>query len=102
MYTHTHWPLGPGRTRGIIRMYWMKRDDCASRVFTRELGAMSIRDVLSEDRYAVESAQRGLASGAVDRLHLQDHEMLLRHLYEEVEARVGAYLSAPGSVQGST
>ena len=97
MYTHTHWPLGYDRTRGIIRMYWTKPADRASRLFTRELGAMAIRDVLSEDRHAVESAQHGLASGAVDRLNMQDHEMLLRHLYEEVAARVASYLADQGS-----
>lgn len=92
-FTHTHWPLGPDRTRGIIRMYWTREDDCASRAFARELAAMSIRDVLSEDRFAVESAQRGLNSGAVEMLHLQDHEMLLRHLYETVQEKVGEYLA---------
>lgn len=92
-FSHTHWPLGPDRTRGVIRMYWTTQADCASRAFAQELGAMSIRDVLSEDRNAVESAQRGLSSGAVSEIHLQDHEMLLRHLYETVQERVAEYLA---------
>ena len=92
-WTHTHWPLGPGRTRGIIRMYWTRPADCVSRLFFQEFAAMTLRDLLTEDRFAVQSAQRGLASGAVEQLQLQDHEMLLRHMYEEVQARVAAYLA---------
>ena len=95
-YSHTHWPLGPTRTRGVIRMYWTAPADCASRAFAREMAAMSIRDVLSEDRPAVESAQRGLNGGAIEQVHLQDHEMLLRHLYEEVRRRVDDYLAETG------
>jgi nitrite reductase/ring-hydroxylating ferredoxin subunit len=90
-YTHTMTPLGPGRTRGQIRMYWTSENDCASRLFTREFTTMSIRDVLSEDRFAVEAGQRGISSGAVDTVQFQDHEMLLRHLYETVQAKVTDY-----------
>ncbi|MBU6268467.1 MAG: aromatic ring-hydroxylating dioxygenase subunit alpha [Sphingomonadales bacterium] len=92
-WSHTHWPLGPGRTRGIVRMYWTKRPDSVSRLYFQEFGAMVLRDLLTEDRFAVRSAQRGLASGAVQQIHLQDHEMLLRHMYEEVQGRVAAYLA---------
>jgi hypothetical protein len=92
-YTHAHYPLGPDRTRGVIRMYWTTPPDSATRLFTRELGAMAIRDVLCEDRFAVESGQRGLNSGAVETVQMQDHEMLLRHLYETVQSRVSAYLA---------
>ena len=96
-YTHTMMPLGPGRTRGQIRMYWSHEADCASRAFTRELGAMSIRDVLCEDRHAVEAGQRGLNSGAIEKIHFQDHEMLLRHLYETVQEKVADYLAEQGA-----
>ncbi len=92
-FTHTHWPLGPGRTRGVIRMYWIGGDDSASHRYAREFTSMSIRDVLVEDRHAVESAQRGLAGGAIPTIRMQDHEMLLRHLYETVQQKVADYLA---------
>jgi phenylpropionate dioxygenase-like ring-hydroxylating dioxygenase large terminal subunit len=92
-FSHTHYPLGPGRTRSVVRMYWAKEPDSASRAFAQELGAMSIRDVLSEDRFAVESGQRGLNCGAVEQVHFQDHEMLLRHLYETVQEIVADYIA---------
>jgi phenylpropionate dioxygenase-like ring-hydroxylating dioxygenase large terminal subunit len=86
-------PLGPHRTRGTIRMYWTADAENASRLFTREFTAMSIRDVLAEDRHAVEAGQRGLNSGAVEKVHFQDHEMLPRHLYETVQDKVAEYLA---------
>jgi phenylpropionate dioxygenase-like ring-hydroxylating dioxygenase large terminal subunit len=92
-FTQTMMPLGPHRTRGTVRMYWTEKLDCASRVFAREYGAMSIRDVLSEDRWAVEAGQRGLARGTIAQVHFQDHEMLLRHLYETVQQKVADYLA---------
>jgi phenylpropionate dioxygenase-like ring-hydroxylating dioxygenase large terminal subunit len=92
-FTHTHWPLGPSRTRSIVRMYWTAETDSASCAFFRELAAMSIRDVLSEDRWAVEAGQRGMGRGAIDQIRFQDHEMLLRHLYETVQEKVAEYLA---------
>jgi phenylpropionate dioxygenase-like ring-hydroxylating dioxygenase large terminal subunit len=92
-YTHTMMPLGPNRTRGSIRMYWTSKSESASRVFAREFGAMSIRDVLSEDRWAVEAGQRGIARGTIEQVHFQDHEMLLRHLYETVQEKVAEYVA---------
>ncbi|MDR2856768.1 MAG: aromatic ring-hydroxylating dioxygenase subunit alpha [Novosphingobium sp.] len=92
-FSHTHYPLGPDRTRGVVRLYWTKKPDSASRLFAQEMGAMSIRDVLSEDRFAVQSGQRGLNSGAVEQVRFQDHEMLLRHLYETVQEQVADYLA---------
>ncbi|MFT4027701.1 MAG: aromatic ring-hydroxylating dioxygenase subunit alpha [Novosphingobium sp.] len=90
-YTHTMTPLSVDRTRGQIRMYWTSEPENASRLYTREFTTMSIRDVLSEDRHAVEAGQRGLAGGFLDQVHFQDHEMLLRHLYETVEQMVEEY-----------
>lgn len=92
-YSHTMTPLGPSRTRGQIRMYWTGEADSPSRLFTREFTSMAIRDVLVEDRHAVEAGQRGLSSGAIDKVHFQDHEVLLRHLYRTVEEKVAQYRS---------
>jgi hypothetical protein len=89
-------PLDVDRTRGQIRMYWTSEPENGSQVYTREFTTMSIRDVLCEDRHAVEAGQRGLSSGAIDRVHFQDHEMLLRHLYETVEQMVEDYRADTG------
>lgn len=90
-FTHTMWPLGPDRTRGQVRFYFTSDNDSASKLYAREMTTMAILDVLCEDRDAIISAQKGLASGAVSQVHFQDHEMLPRHLYETVQAMVADY-----------
>jgi phenylpropionate dioxygenase-like ring-hydroxylating dioxygenase large terminal subunit len=90
-YTHTMMPLDATHMRGQIRMYWTSDISEASRLYFREFSQMSIRDVLAEDRPAIESAQRGLNSGAMETIQFQDHEMLLRHLYETVQDKVAAW-----------
>jgi hypothetical protein len=77
----------------VVRLYWTKKPDSASRLFAQEMGAMSIRDVLSEDRWAVEAGQRGIGRDTIEQVHFQDHEMLLRHLYETVQEKVAEYLA---------
>lgn len=96
-YTHTMLPLGVDRTRGQVRMYWTSEAENASRLYTREFTSMSIRDVLSEDRHAVEAGQRGLSSGAIDQVHFQVHEMLPRHLYETVAGMIAEYRAEIGA-----
>ncbi len=94
MFTHTHMPVSATRTRSRIRMYWASESESASRAFAREFAMMSLRDVLSEDRDAVEAAQRGIASGVLETINLQDHEVLLRHSYQQVVARVTDWRAA--------
>jgi hypothetical protein len=90
-YTHTMFPLGPDRTRGQIRMYWTGPSSGAWCSFVREFLTMSIRDVLCEDREAVEASQQGMQW--IDQLHFQEHEVLLRHLYEEARSRVEDFIA---------
>ena len=97
MFTHTHMPVSPTRTRSTIRMYWADTTDNASRAFAREFAVMSLRDVLAEDRDAVEAAQRGISSGVLDWINLQDHEVLLRHSHQQVVASVEAWRASRGS-----
>jgi phenylpropionate dioxygenase-like ring-hydroxylating dioxygenase large terminal subunit len=87
-FSHTVYPLGPTRSRGVIRLYWNGADANPSERFAREFSGMLLRDIHSEDRAVIEAGQRGLASGALDHIHFQTQESLCRHLFNEVEARV--------------
>jgi hypothetical protein len=51
----------------------------------------NLRDVHSEDRAVIEAGQRGLNSGALEYVHFQQQEVLLRHLMYHVDAKVQAY-----------
>jgi hypothetical protein len=81
-------------------MYWIGEPSDAWTAFTREFAAMAVRDVLSEDRDAIEASQQGLS--ALDEVFFQEHEVLLRHLYNEVGARVRAHQAArPGVMRAA-
>lgn len=90
-FTQTMFPLGPNRTRGVVRMYWTGKLESAARAFFEEVASTTLCDVLTEDRRSVEASQRGMESGAIRHVNFQKHEVLLRHMYEEVQARVAAY-----------
>jgi phenylpropionate dioxygenase-like ring-hydroxylating dioxygenase large terminal subunit len=90
-FSHAIWPVGPGKSRGVIRMYWTGEDDSASRRYTREYIMAQLRDVHAEDRAVIEAGQRGLASGALKHIHFQSQEALCRHLFLAVSERVEAY-----------
>jgi phenylpropionate dioxygenase-like ring-hydroxylating dioxygenase large terminal subunit len=90
-FSHTVYPLGPNKSRGVIRLWWVGEDETASVRFSREFTAATTRDVHSEDVAVIEAGQRGLDSGALEFVHFMDEEVLCRHLYQMVDQRVQAY-----------
>lgn len=91
-FVHYVMPISARKSRGVIRIYWVGEDSNASERFGREFSMAMARDVHSEDRMVIEAAQRGLNSGALKHIHLQSQEVLLRHLYTRVDAKVQSYL----------
>ncbi len=90
-FSHMVMPISARKSRGVIRLYWVGDDMNASERFGREFSMAMARDVHSEDRAVIEAGQRGLNSGALEYIHLQDQEVLLRHLMHHVDAMVQAY-----------
>lgn len=90
-FSHCVMPIGPARSRGVIRLYWQGEDTSATQRFAREFALAAVRDIHSEDRAVIESGQRGLSSGALSHINFQTQEALCRHLFNEVDARVQAY-----------
>ncbi|HXK22845.1 MAG TPA: aromatic ring-hydroxylating dioxygenase subunit alpha [Myxococcota bacterium] len=90
-FSHCVMPLGPERSRGVVRLYWTGADQCASQRFAREYSMAVTREVHAEDRAVIEAGQRGLSSGALEHIHFQSHEVLCRHLFHSVDARVQAW-----------
>lgn len=95
-FSHVVYPLGPTRSRGVIRIYWVGEDGSASERFGREYVLATARDVHAEDRAVIEAGQRGLSSGALKHIHFQTQEALCRHLYLEVTKAVEAWRAEPG------
>jgi phenylpropionate dioxygenase-like ring-hydroxylating dioxygenase large terminal subunit len=90
-FLHTVYPLGPEKSRGVIRLYWIGEDETASTRYAREFTCATTRDVHSEDVAVIEAGQRGLSSGALEHIHFMEKEILCRHLVKVVEAEVAAY-----------
>jgi hypothetical protein len=93
-FLHTVMPLGPEKSRGVIRLYWVGDDETAGVRYAREATMATTRDVHSEDVDVIEAGQRGLSSGALEHIHFQEKEVLCRHLIKVVEETVEAYLAA--------
>lgn len=87
-FSHVVYPLGPTKSRGVIRLYWVGEDGSASERFGREYVLATARDVHAEDRAVIAAGQRGLSSGALKHIHFQTQEALCRHLYLEVKKSV--------------
>ena len=95
-FSHTVYPLGPERSRGVVRVYWAAEDSNASERFAREYSLAQVRDIHCEDISIIERGQRGLSSGALEHIHFQSMEALCRHLFLEVDARVQAHARSIG------
>jgi len=94
-FLHTVLPLGPEKSRGVIRLYWVGDDETASTRYFREASMQTARDVHSEDVDIIRAGQRGISSGALEHIHFQEKEVLCRHLIEVVREKVEAYQAEP-------
>jgi phenylpropionate dioxygenase-like ring-hydroxylating dioxygenase large terminal subunit len=90
-FLHTVLPLGPEKSRGVIRIYWIGDDETASVRYAREFALATVRDIHSEDVGVIQAGQRGVSSGALEHIHFQEKEVLCRHLVKVVEEAVEAY-----------
>jgi phenylpropionate dioxygenase-like ring-hydroxylating dioxygenase large terminal subunit len=90
-FSHVVYPLSAGRSRGVIRLYWIGEDADASERYGREYVLATARDVHAEDRAVIAAGHKGLASGALDHIHFQDQEALCRHLFNGVRDAVLAW-----------
>ncbi|MET0371129.1 MAG: aromatic ring-hydroxylating dioxygenase subunit alpha [Sphingobium sp.] len=101
-FTQTVWPLGPERTRSVIRMYWQGEAKTAAEKFAREYAIGSLMDVHVEDRALVEAGQAGLRSGAIDKIRFQSQEAMCRHFINQVMDVVDNYVRATDNSAGAT
>lgn len=100
-FTQQVWPVGPERSRAVVRVYWEGADWSASTRFSREYSTASVLDVHVEDRELIEASQRGLRSGALEHLHFQAQESLCRHFHLSVQGMVNAHIERSGGASRS-
>lgn len=90
-FSHVVYPIDAGRTRGVIRMYWVGKAKNATELFARQAGLTMMRDLHAEDIDVIEDGYAGLSSGAIEHVHFQTQEALCRHLYNTVTQKVRAW-----------
>lgn len=100
-FSHCVIPISASKSRGVIRLYWIGEDRCASQRFAREYAMATMLDIHSEDRAVIEAGQRGLASGALSHIHFQSQEVLCRHFFHTVDGAVRAYQAERGGEGGA-
>lgn len=90
-FLHVVYPISAGRSRGVIRLFWVGEPENASEAFSREFYLTMLREVHGEDINVIEGGYRGLASGGLKHIHFQTQEVLCRHLHNMVMEKVGEY-----------
>lgn len=95
-FSHVVYPIDAGRTRGVIRMYWVGKAESASELFARHVGLTMMRDLHAEDVDVIEDGYAGLSGGGIEHINFQTQEALCRHLYNTVTEKVRAYQEEAG------
>ncbi len=84
---HTMWPVAPGKAIWNARGYLPAPRNAAEQ-FNREYAKCAVRDLWLEDGSTLEASQRGLTSGVLQELPLQDQELFIRHVQRTIDAMI--------------
>ncbi len=87
--THMHWPTGPHSHIIEVDMYFRPPTTHRERI-SQELTVSFLNDIVLEDSSPLEGMQAMLNSGAIKEFHMNDEEILVRHLHKVVADRVAA------------
>lgn len=96
-FIHTVWPISAERSRGVIRVMWHGNDSSATERFAREFTMAAARDIHSEDMAIIEEGQRGISTGAIDHVHFQTQEVMLRHFINAVRDAIDRHRATLGA-----
>ena len=76
--THQFWPVAVDKVTYEVTVNFVE-PSTPGELFSRQQTAITARDSLLEDLFTLEQTQKGLESGVLDVLPLQDNEMTIRH-----------------------
>ena len=88
-WTHEYWPTAYNKTHWIARIYMPNATSWRDRL-AQEHYAARWGEVVLEDVSNCERIQRGLESGAISDVMLQDGEFMIRHSLHTIEKWVNA------------
>jgi len=85
--TYNFWPLAVDRSVWEMRYYFPVAETAGQRL-AQEWTLCRIRDTLMEDAFAHEQIQKGLMSGAISDMVMQDEEITIRHFHEVLDRQM--------------
>lgn len=87
--THAHWPTGPHSHVIEVEMFFRPPTTHKERI-AQELTVSFLNDIVLEDASPLEGMQAMLNSQAIREFHVNDEEILVRHLHKTVQDWVTA------------
>ncbi len=87
--THAHWPTGPHSHIVEVEMFFRPPTTHRERI-AQELTVSFLNDIVLEDASPLEGMQAMLNSQAIREFHVNDEEILVRHLHKTVQDWVAA------------
>jgi phenylpropionate dioxygenase-like ring-hydroxylating dioxygenase large terminal subunit len=82
--THAHWPTGPHSHIVEVEMFFRPPTTHRERI-AQELTVSFLNDIVLEDASPLEGMQAMLNSQAIREFHVNDEEILVRHLHKTVQ-----------------
>lgn len=96
--THAHWPTGPHSHVIEVEMFFRPPTTHKERI-AQELTVSFLNDIVLEDASPLEGMQAMLNSQAIREFHVNDEEILVRHLHKTVQDWVAAGEKQKGEVK---
>jgi phenylpropionate dioxygenase-like ring-hydroxylating dioxygenase large terminal subunit len=82
---HQFWPMGPEKTRFVLRFYARTAPASHLQAFAEAHMMATTRDVLSEDVAMTARQQRGMRGGGIKRLYFGENEVAIRYAHEIIQ-----------------
>lgn len=93
-FTHQFEPIAVDKTLWEGIQYFRPPQNAGER-FSHEYGQVLQRNAWLEDTATMEATHTALKSGAKRFMHLQDHEVLIRHSYKAVDDYIKNRVTCP-------
>jgi hypothetical protein len=88
--TYEYWPTSASSHKFVLSGYFVPPENVSERV-AQEHSMCTTKDFAMMDANTLEATQSMIESGARDKFHLGDQEVMIRHFHQVVQADVEAY-----------
>jgi Rieske 2Fe-2S family protein len=96
--TYHYWPTSHNTHVFEGNVYFLPATNIRERI-AQEMAAVTFKEFALQDANTLESTQMGIESGYVETFHLNDQEVLCRHLHKEVADWIADFEAVPVEVR---